>query len=588
MKVWIPFIVFAAVLSCQTRYDPEINADEIRQTVRFLASDSLKGRRPGEEGDKQAAAYIRKKFENAGLDLLFENGFQEFKLVTSASLGASNHLSCTDRNFLVNEDYIPYSFSACGTFKAPLVFLGYGMEVSADSARWNDFEGIDVTGKWIMALQGSPQPDDSQSPFHAFSSERTKALKAADHHAAGLILVAGPAYSQDDELPPLFFDKSAGRYPIPVIRVKRSVAGYMLQGTGHTVETLEKAMQKKSGTVTVKTGKEVVARVEVGLQQVTSQNVVALLPGVDDSLREEYVVIGAHYDHLGMGGAGSGSRMPDTAAVHYGADDNASGVAALIELAEKLAGEGKNSRSVLFAAFGAEEMGLIGSKAFMDQPPVDPSQMVAMFNLDMVGRLDTASRALSIGGTGTAVESEEIIRRLNPGFKLALSGDGYGPSDHASFYMHSIPVFFISTGAHSDYHTPYDTPDKIDYGSTAKVTAYTWELVNEVVSRDSALTFQEAGSRFSSGRRERFKVTLGIMPDFAGLEERGLRVDAVSKDKPAEKGGMEKGDIITAINGKKVGNIYDYLSRLKELESGEIITVDVIRGEEKKVLIISL
>jgi len=231
---------------------------------------------------------------------------------------------------------------------------------------------------------------------------------------------------------------------------------------------------------------------------------------------------------------------------------------------------------------------LVGSKAFTAEPPVETEKMVGMFNFDMVGRLDSASNALSIGGTKTAKEIEDLLNELNPGFQLAMSGEGIGPSDHASFYLQNIPVFFISTGAHSDYHTPNDDSELINFEGAKKVTDYAFSLVSKVASRDSALTFQEAGAKFQRSRGGRFKVTFGIMPDFAGLEKRGLRIDAVTKGKPADKGGMKKGDIITAIEGKKVGGIHDYMSRLQSLEGGNTITVDIIRDNKETVLIIQL
>ena len=195
---------------------------------------------------------------------------------------------------------------------------------------------------------------------------------------------------------------------------------------------------------------------------------------------------------------------------------------------------------------------------------------------------------MSIGGTKTSKETEQILNDLNPGFSLSLSGEGVGPSDHASFYLQNIPVFFISTGAHSDYHTPQDDIDLINFEGAKEVMDYAHKLVSEVANRSEKLTFQEAGAKFQRSRGGRFKVTLGVMPDFAGLEKRGMRIDGVTKGKPAHKGGMLKGDIITAIEGKKVGNIYEYMNRLKTLEAGQTITVDVLREDKPTVLIIQL
>lgn len=583
---YVGILLFA--VACSPRFNPEITVNELKETVSFLASDSLQGRKAGGEGDRLAAEFIRHKFELAGLQFLFDDGFQKFELVTAARLGEGNLLLLNDKKLQAETDFLPYAFSANTLVEAEVVFAGYGIEADNDSIQWNDYENVDAGGKWILALQGDPDLENPRSPFVEFSTERAKALKATDKNAAGLMLVAGAAFSEKDELSPLFFDKNASRYPIPVIQVTRSVANAILSEKNVTVESLELEMAEKSTSVFVETGTVVSAEINIELEKTESQNVVALLPGTDALLKDEYVVVGAHYDHLGTGGPGSGSRALDTVAVHYGADDNASGVAVMIELAEKLAHEKENRRSILFAAFGAEEMGLIGSKEFTGNPPVPDEKMVAMFNFDMVGRLDTTSNALSIGGTQTARETEEMLNRLNPGFKLALSGEGVGPSDHASFYLQNIPVFFISTGAHSDYHTPFDVADAINYPGAKKVTEFAYLLVHEVAVRDSVLTFQEAGARFQRSSGGRFKVSLGIMPDYAGLEERGLRVDAVTKGKPADLGGMKKGDIITALDGKKVGNIYDYMSRLQSLESGQTISVDIIRDNKKTVLIIPL
>ncbi len=584
--VFVFFLIFVA--SCAKKFNPEITVNDLKSTIEYLASDSLKGRMSGEEGGLLAAEFIRDKFENAGLQLLYTNGFQSFGLVADAEIGDGNVLEIGGTTFEVEKDYLAYAFSSNTSVNAPVIFAGYGMEINKDTLQWNDFESVDVSGKWILAMQGDPDMDNAESPFVEFSSERAKALTASDKNAAGLILVAGPSFSENDELSSLFFDKNSSRYSMPVIQVTRNVADQILAGTGETVSSLESKTLEQKKSVQLETETVVKANVNVLLKEKESQNVVALLPGTDPVLKEEYIIVGGHYDHLGMGGPGSGSRAVDTIAVHNGADDNASGVAAVIELAEKLASQKNNKRSIIFAAFGAEEMGLVGSKAFVNNPPVATEKMVAMFNFDMVGRLDTASNALSIGGTGTATEMEDLLNKYNTGFQLAFSEEGVGPSDHASFYLQNIPVFFISTGAHSDYHTPFDDADLINYEGEKKVTEYAELLIEDVANRDENLTFQEAGAKFQRSRGGRFKVTLGVMPDYAGLEKRGMRIDAVTKGKPAEKGGLKKGDIITAIDGKKVGNIYDYMSRLQTLEAGQRISVDIIRDDKETVLIIQL
>lgn len=588
MRLIVFLFAILVIPAVAQKFNPEITVKEIKTDIGYLASDELKGRKSGEPGDLMAAEYIRTKFKNAGLQMMCENGFQKFMLVTSAEIGDGNKFTVNEKPFEVETQFMPFAFSANTSVTAGVVFAGYGLEVDKDTLQWNDYKGVDVSGKWVMVLQGDPDLENQQSPFIEFSSERSKAMFASENNAAGLILVAGTKFSETDKLSSLIFDKNSTRYSIPVIQVTRETANKILGEGEITIEKLETEIDSLNKTISVKTDAKVSATVNVKQMETESNNVVAFLPGTDPKLKNEYVVIGAHYDHLGMGGPGSGSRATDTIAVHNGADDNASGVATIIQLAEKAAAAKKNKRSIIFAGFGAEEMGLIGSNAFTAKPPVKTSEMVAMFNFDMVGRLDPASKVLSIGGTQTSKETEEILNKYNTGFELALSPEGVGPSDHTSFYLQNIPVFFISTGAHPDYHTPFDDADRINYEGTQKVAEYAYLLLEDVANRETDLTFQEAGPKFQRKSGGRFKVTFGIMPDFAGAEKRGLRVDAVTKGKPADKAGMKKGDIITAIDGKKVGSVYDYMGRLKTLEIGQQVSVDIIRDEKETVLIVNL
>ncbi len=588
MKNTILLLLVLVLTACGPKFNPEITVDDLKENIYYLASDSLQGRKSGEPGGLPAAEYIRQKFETAGLQLLYDKGFQPFSLVVDAELGDGNSLTVENKSFEAKTDFLPYAFSANSTVEATLVFAGYGMEVNRDSLKWNDFIGVDVAGKWMLVLQGDPDLENPNSPYLEFSTERAKALTASDKNAAGIILVAGTDFNEKDELSSLFFDKNSSRFDMPVLQVTRKVADEMLAGTGETIESLENRMEEDHRGFNLEVTTSVKATVNVQLKEKETRNVVAMLPGFDETLKDEFVVIGAHYDHLGMGGPGSGSRAVDTTAVHNGADDNASGVAAVIQLAEKLAAEKANKRSLIFVAFGAEEMGLVGSKAFVNDPPVATEKMVAMFNFDMVGRLDTTTNALSISGTKTSKETEEILNNLNTDFELAFSEEGIGPSDHASFYLQNIPVFFFSTGAHPDYHTPKDDSELINYEGEKKVLDYAAKVIEEVTNRDRKLTFQEAGSKFQRSRGGRFKVTFGIMPDYAGLEKRGMRIDAVTKGKPADEAGMQRGDIITAIEGKKVSNIYDYMSRLQTLEAGQRISVDIIRDNKETVLIVQL
>lgn len=322
-----------------------------------------------------------------------------------------------------------------------------------------------------------------------------------------------------------------------------------------------------------------------------SRNVVMMLPGEDDSLKNEYIIIGAHFDHLGKGGKGSSSMKQDTIAVHPGADDNASGVGIMLEIAEKFAlTKGSHPRTIICVAFTGEEKGFLGSRYFVNNPVIDLSKVHAMINLDMVGRLQE-SNILQISGIGTSPGFRDLVNDLNDtsSIKLVLSEAGYGPSDHSSFYIKNIPVLFFTTGAHPDYHSPSDTYDRINYEGMVRVSSLVFDVIHYLDSLPQKLEFREAGPKEEPGRPMRGKgASLGIMPDFNGIEKNGLRADMVTPGKPAANGGMKNGDIITSINGKTITNIYDYMSKMGELKAGQIITVEIVRDGNKMTLLIQL
>jgi Zn-dependent M28 family amino/carboxypeptidase len=292
-----------------------------------------------------------------------------------------------------------------------------------------------------------------------------------------------------------------------------------------------------------------------------------------------------------MGGPGSSSRIQDTVAIHSGADDNASGVALMIELAEKLASDkGKHARSILFVAFTGEEMGLLGSKYFVENMGISSSAVNLMVNLDMVGRMKEGN-GVQVGGVGTAAGLRDTVLSFNDTTLLSLSftDEGYGPSDHSSFYGKNIPVLFITTGPHFDYHTPFDTFDKLNYAGMVRIGNLIYEIVTAAANDTARLDFREAGPMApAQGMGRRRGVTLGIMPDFAGNVKNGLRADFVTPGKPAAIGGMVKGDVIVAIDNKPVNNIEDYMFRLSQLKPGQMVTVEVTRNGKRELLLIQL
>ena len=324
-------------------------------------------------------------------------------------------------------------------------------------------------------------------------------------------------------------------------------------------------------------------------EQRTTHNIIAVVPGKDKRLKHEYIVVGSHYDHLGMGGEGSGSRRPDTLGVHPGADDNASGDAVVLELARHFK-KARPARSIIFAFFGAEEQGLVGSKQFLDwmkhddsrriNLPQDIKGIVAMVNLDMVGRM--RDKAMSVSGTGTSSSFKAMVEDVaeQNGLHVTCIPDGYGPSDHASFVAVDIPVLFLTTGGHMEYHTPADVPSTLNYDGMQQTLEFSQELITRLAAMPETPDYISVPSSQKMSHAK-FKVTLGLMPDVMGASTiPGLRADIVVAGKPAHNAGIRSGDIIQEIDGKPLKDINEYMERLAELQPGTTIPVKVLRGEE--------
>ena len=561
---------------------------ELKSHVRYLASDRLQGRFPGTNGDRKAAEYIRNQFKNSSLTLLGDAGFQYFDIITDVSLGHNNSLTIDQINFSVGIDFVPLSFSQNITLTAPIIFVGFGFDFQNDSLSWNDYSDIDVARKWVLILRGSPDGNNPHGGFSEHSSLRKKVMIAKDHSVAGVIFTSGSKFDESDALIPLRYDQSQINVSIPVIHVKREVADLLLYKSGGSLVSLENTViQMKEKFKSIELKKNVSVSTTVKHKTVQTQNIVGVLPGIDEQLKNEYVVMGAHYDHLGFGGEHSGSRRPDHYEIHNGADDNASGVSVMMELAELFSHNNSNKRTLVFVGFGAEEMGLLGSKHFVKSGIVENDNIQIMLNMDMVGRLDRKENKISIGGTHTAVSLESEIENIvsKTSLKYSFSPEGYGPSDHSSFYVNDTPVLFFFTGAHNDYHTPDDDAEKINYKGMKVLSQLIYSIANYFSIMDERLVFQEAGPK-KQEERQRFKVTLGIMPDYTYSATRGLRIDAVLNNKPASIAGLEDGDIIIKMNGNSVDDIYEYMHRLSEFNPGDEVKVKVVRGKEEKTVIV--
>ncbi|MCL2098274.1 MAG: M20/M25/M40 family metallo-hydrolase [Bacteroidales bacterium] len=379
------------------------------------------------------------------------------------------------------------------------------------------------------------------------------------------------AYLASDSLQGRLAGSAGDSLAATYIRQELAAAGYQ--------PLAENGWQSFSYTI----GKSISGQSQQSAKKIYSRNVVMMLPAKKEPT-EESIVIGAHFDHIGMGGKSSTSRKRDITAIHYGADDNASGVAMVLALAKDLA-ERKEQlrRNIVVVMFGAEEQGLIGAKHFVENPPKEAGKIVMMFNFDMVGRLDS-TKLLQIHGAKTFVEAEELLNSamLNHNeLRFQFIGGGYGPSDHLAFYTAKIPVLYFTTGIHYDYHTPDDNIANINYQGMSAVFHFTKPLVLQIAKAEQSPTFREAGGSEQARTPERFKVTLGLVPDFnAVYEGPGMRADFITEGKPAHKAGLKNGDVIIEVNGVEIKNIDDYMQQLATLEAGVAIPVKVKRGEE--------
>jgi aminopeptidase YwaD len=585
--------LFPALLVAQT--SREITASDLQTYIKYLASDELGGRAAGTEGNLHAAEYISGLMKRDGLAPAGDNGtyFQTFEFVSSVKLGEKNSLAFEGTEvpggslgLKVEEDFRPFGFSASTQVTGKLVFAGYG--ISSPDNKYDDYSGLDVKGKVVVALMFSPDGHNPRSVFSPMSSFRNKARVARDKGAAGIIIIPGPANGAEDEIIKLAPDKSFESSGIVAISMKRALFETLLKSRNTTLKALQDSINATRKPLSFDLD-GIIARLEAEVTQVKAKtsNVLGILPGENPAMHDQVIIVGAHMDHLGMGGPGSGSLKPDTVAVHHGADDNASGTAGLLELAEAFGAQRPvEGRTILFIAFSGEELGTLGSGYYVNHPLVPLQSTVAMLNMDMVGRLD--NRALTVYGTGSSPVWNRLLAKYNrdSSFVLKPIEDGFGPSDQAEFYGKEMPVLHFFTGIHDDYHKPSDTWDKINYTGEQKIIRYVYDIVSDldtIAERPKYLKTQTAAP-MASGDSRGFSVTLGIVPDF-GESSNGMRIGGVKADGPAEHAGLKSGDVIVKMAGKKVLNIYDYMGLLGELKAGDQVEVEVVRdGKPVKVV----
>ncbi len=564
-----------------------ITAEEIRDHIQFLSSDKLKGRHPGTAGYKKAVQYIEKNWKQSGLLPAGNKHYKQlFEFADGISISGYNRFKIneTKQTFRVKKDYMPLGFSGTGKTDASVVFVGYGFSVE-DSVSWNDYKNINVKDRWVLVFRGSPDGSSPHSAYADYSAMRKKYIGARDNGAIGILFVNRFDDEDQNELTALHFSRSSNQDRIAALHISQEIAEQLL-ADGVSLKQLQISIDDNKTTASFETGFSVSTQIGLREKSVKGINVVGLLPG--DGSTKELVVIGAHMDHLGFGGGESGSLKPDVHAIHNGADDNASGVTGLLELAEKLGSiPGALKRGLLFIAFDAEEKGLIGSKYFVNNPTVEFDNVTAMVNMDMVGRMKESS--LSVGGTGTSPLFEPLLDSLKiiHNLKLSYNRGGYGPSDHSSFYAKKSPVLFFFTGSHEDYHKPTDDWEKINVEGEKQVLDLVYDVVVTLSNQEEKPLFTESGSKERASGRRSFKVSMGVIPSYTS-SGRGFAIDGVRPDGPAANAGMVGGDAILEINGKEVRDIYDYMSRLGELKKGQEVSVLIQRGDKLVSLLLKL
>lgn len=570
---------------------PSAAATRIKADVETLASDALKGRRAGTPEGEAVAKWVADSFRKIGL--LPGGGagsyLQTFEFIDGVDLGPKNALSTAaggpvGRMWKAGTDFRPLAFSTAGAVEAEIVFVGYG--ITAKELDWDDYAGLDVTGRIVLALRYSPDGDDEKSPFSPYAPLRYKASIAREKGAAAILVATGPRTKDvADDLIALRTDASFSDAGLPAFSVKRPVAEALFSGAGKTLEEAQKAIDEAKRPVSFALAKSrATAVADVTPRRAKAPNVLGLLTGSDPARNTEVVVIGAHWDHLGLGGPSSLEKSPE-GKIHHGADDNASGVAALLELARTISTRrAELPRSILFLAFGAEELGTLGALHFTKNPTVPIEKIVAMVNLDMVGRL--RNDTLDVHGVGTSPAWRPLLEKANEGLglKLKIHEGGFGPSDHSAFYAVRRPVLFLFTGAHADYHRPSDTADKISVEGIEKLLRLLTPVVTSVAKADERIAFTAVAAdkeTMASGSRG-FKVWVGGIPDYSEEGSGGVRLTGVSPGSPAETAGLLAGDVIVKFGEKEIRNIYDYTYALQGKKPGEKVTVVVNRTEGGK------
>lgn len=532
------FFVFFILFSFQASAQKLKKADKkvienLKTEITFLASDQLQGRRTGTEGEKLAYEYLADQFGKIGLVPKGDNNsyIQSFEVDEGIEILPETHFIVNETSLKTGEDFFPLAFSGNGTAKGDVspAFKEKGMP-------------------WFWDIKDALEENKNNPHFDIGDAIRERAINISKKGASALIIYNSG--SADDDL---HFDGKSKNDPIkiPVVYLSKNIATkYLSDNAANLTVDLQMALGKKN---------------------TTGHNII----GYVDNGAAHTIIIGAHYDHLGFG-EDNNSTDPGVHEVHNGADDNASGTAAVIELAKIVKDSKFKKNNYLFICFSGEELGLLGSKYFTENPTISLDAVNYMINMDMIGRLDDATKKIIIGGYGTSPVWSKILPEKTKSLTVKFDSSGIGPSDHTSFYLKNIPVLFFFTGMEKDYHKATDDVDKINFDGEFRVIQYIEKILKET-DNDQKISFLK--TREPKMETAHFSVTLGFMPDYS-FSGKGVRVDAVIEGKTAEKIGIKGGDVITQLGIYPVNDIYGYMEDLGKFKKGDATTVTVVRGNE--------
>jgi len=557
--------------------------------VKALSAPAMEGRGAGTKGIDLAAHLIEERYRSLGIQPAgVKSYFQPFTVITGAKLKDGNRLEVesgkSKLGLKLNQDFVPFSFSASGEVAGPVAFAGYG--VTAPEFGYDDYAHLDVKDKIVVLLRYEPAGFAAKSGNAGLTQHSqliSKAINARNHGAKAVILLNGKlGDGEEDQLTKFGSVNGPENAGIVIVQVKNDAANAWFADAGEGKSLPETQSQINSSSTPASFAFRDRFQISLGANiektRATVNNVLAYLPGKTD----EYIIIGAHYDHLGYGNVDS-LAPSQIGQIHPGADDNASGTAGVLELARLLAPrKGQLQRGILFADFAGEELGLLGSAEWVREPTLPLDKAVAMINMDMIGRIK--DEKVFIGGTGTGASFKDLLdgEKSKFPFHVEYSASGYAASDHTSFVGKQIPVLFFFSGLHSDYHKPSDTWDKINAPDAAKLLDFIDDVALKIDSASERVAFvtvkeeQPSGQAASGGGGSGYGPYFGSVPDF-GQEEDGVKFSDVRPGSPAAKAGFKAGDVLVQFGDKPIHNLYDFTDALRRSKVGDVVDVQVLR-----------